>query len=253
MKQLHKPVYIFVLLLFYFVQLSCNNASDKPHLSLVSRPLDSYEINTDSSKENTYLENKFGIDESNKNINVAEKFSSLLVFHADDTMEVNKVYTAALALAKNAALDPLVKLVLESSRASDDNVIIETNIALGKRMKAELIDLSPRDQPSFRIDPIGSDDQNMNKTKQLIWQWNLEPLKAGDHKLMLSVEVGDEDGFNLPARNIPVTIFAKKVSFFSKVGDFFTNYWQWIITGILLPIFIAWLTNRIKRAHDAKK
>ena len=78
--------------------------------------------------------------------------------------------------------------MLESSRASDDNVITETNIALGKQMKAELIDLSPRDQPSFIIKPIGSDEQNMNKTKQLIWQWNLEPLKAGDHKLMLSVE-----------------------------------------------------------------
>ena len=213
------------------------------------RSLDSYEINHD-----IIIDNPLGFGEPGANSSLEKKYSSLLVFHADDTMEVKKVYTAALALARNAALDPIIKTVLDNSAALNENVIKDTTIELGKRMKAELVDLSPRDDPSFIIKLMGEGEQNMRKSKESIWQWSIEPLKEGPHKLMLSIQViiSDEDKINLPARNIPVIIFAKKVSFITKVGDFFAGYWQWIITGILLPIFIAWLTNSIKQKKEKK-
>jgi len=234
-----QPCFLFYLL------VGCNNASTETDPSLAGRPLESYPASETG---------KVGANETEKRSTAIKKFNSVLVFHANDTMQVKKVYTAALALARNAALDPIIKLVLDNSDASDTNIISVTDIELGKKIKAELIDMSPRDDPSFIIKTVGNNEQNMNKTKPAIWQWNLEPLKEGEHKLMLSVEVitSDDDRFNLPARNIPIRIFAKKDPFFTKVGSFFSSYWQWIITGILIPIFIAWLTNAIKQRNEPK-
>jgi hypothetical protein len=180
---------------------------------------------------------------------LVKKYSNLLVFHADDTMEVNRVYTATLALARNAALEPIKAKVLTESEAADDKVLIDSTIELGKRVKATLVDWSPSGEPSFNIRELGNDEQNLSKTKESLWQWRIEPLKEGQHKLKLAIQVTSPDGdeVNLPVRNIPILIFAKKVSFTTKVGNFFSNYWQWVITGILLPILIAFLTNWIKR------
>jgi len=259
MKQLYIHVCFFLLLLFYFILLSCNNASKESDSTIVEniaasggfKSLDSFEINEDSSKfRNSNLEVQgFGENDSEKKTTISRKLDNLLVFHVDDTMNLKETYRATLALARNAALDPLIQSVLRESEASDDSVIVDSTIQLGKRVRAKLLDVGPRDDKSFRIEPFGTDEQNLDKTKERYWQWNIEPLKEGPHKLLLTVEViyGDNNEMNLPARNIPIIIFAKKVSFSTKVGNFFSNYWQWVITGILLPILIALLTNWIKR------
>lgn len=219
------------------------------------QPLSNFEVNPDSEYKDPYWDNPtLGADPQEK-ANQVKKYNSLLVFHADDTMEVKKVYTATLALARNAAVGPIKIRVLEQSDASDDNVITDTTIELGKRVKANLRDVSPRDDKSFQIDPLGVDEQNLSKTKESYWQWNIEPLRAGQHKLILSIQVilSDDDKINLPARNIPITIFSKKVSFFTKVGNFFASYWQWLVTAILVPIIIALLNNSLRQKSERKK
>jgi hypothetical protein len=237
--------------------LSCNNASDSHTTSEAAefRRLENLDVNAESEYKDPYWDNPaVGADPTEKT-NLVKKFNNLLVFHIDDTMEVKTVYTATLALARNAAIGPLKIKVLEESGASGDDVLLDTTIELGKRMKANLKDMSPSDNKSFKIEPFGTDEQNLNKSKESYWQWSIEPLKEGSHKLMLSIQVilSDEDKVNLPARNIPVMIYSKKVPFMSKVGNFFSNYWQWLITAILLPIIIALLTNSLKQRGEKKK
>lgn len=260
MKQLHISVCFFLLFVFYFILLSCNNAKEADATRAILdklRPLDDFEISQDTSEYvDPYSENPvLGANESAEKLNLVKKFDNLLVFHANDTMNLNETYRATLAVARNAALDPLIQSVLRESEATDNKVIIDSITKLGKRIRANLRDVGPTRDKSFIIEPFGTDEQNLDKTKERYWQWNIEPLKEGPHKLRLSVEVilGDGNELNLPARNIPVIIFGKKVSFATKVGNFFSNYWQWIITGIFLPIFIAWLTTRIKQPNVAKK
>ncbi len=198
---------------------------------------------------------KIGGNNTERKQQFVRKYNSLLVFHADDTMQVNNTYRATLALARNMALGPLKMKVLEVSDATDDNVIVDTIIQLGKKMRANLKDLGPQDGKSFRIELLGNDEQNLYNATESYWQWNIEPLKAGQHKLILSIQVllGDDGEVNLPTKDIPVTIFAQKVSFSAKVGNFFSNYWQWVITAIFLPILIAFFTTRIKQSGEKKK
>jgi len=242
------PVYFFLVLLL--LSTACNkarNSSSSGDTNVSTTTEDSYE--PDWGNKNVGTSSKEVKDQ------LVKKYNSLLVFHADDTMQVNKTYTATLALARNAPLGPIKMKVLEASDATDDNVIIDTSIQLGKKMRADLRDFGPRNEKSFFIERIGSDEQILSNSKESFWQWNIEPLKEGRHKLKLVIQVilGDDGEVNLPTKEIPVTIFAQKVSMGTRIGAFFSSYWQWIITGIFLPVFIAWLTTRIKQANEAKK
>ena len=244
MNQFRIPACFYLLLFLCILLLSCSSGDNSTNSELEPDIEDTSEI-----RDPYWQEQTVGGNNAEKKQQLVKKYSSLLVFHADDTMQVNKTYIASLALARNSALGPVKIKVLEISDATDDNVIVDTTIELGKKMKAKLMDLSPRNEKSFLIEQIGSEEQNLNNTKESIWQWNIEPLKAGQHKLKLSIQVilSDDDRVNLPTKDIPVLIFAEKISFGAKIQNFFSKYWQWIITGICLPIFIAWLTNRIKK------
>jgi len=246
MERIRISVYFFLVLLFLFTGCNSDESKDSTSTS-ASTTEDSYE--PDWENKNVGTGNKEVKDQ------LVKKYNSLLVFHADDTMQVNRTYTATLALARNAALGPLKMKVLEASDATDDNVIVDTSIQLGKKMKADLKDFGPRNEKSFFIERIGSEEQVLSNSKESFWQWNIEPLKEGHHKLKLVIQVilGDNDKVNLPTKEIPVTIFAQKISMGTRIGTFFSSYWQWIITGIFLPILIAWLTTRIKQANEAKK
>ena len=253
----HPRILIYFLLLIPVLLVSCNaSKTDKPPFETAEfRPLENFETNPNSEYADPYWDNPVVGAEPDKKSNLVKKFNSLLVFHADDTMEVKKVYTATLALARNAALGPIRVRVLEQSGALDDSVLVDSTIELGKRVKANLKDLSPRDEKSFQIDPLGVEEQNLSKTKESYWQWSIEPLKEGSHRLILSIQVilSDDDKINLPARNIPIMIFSKKVPFITKIGNFFGNYWQWMITAILIPVVIALLNNSFKQRGEKKK
>lgn len=240
-------LYAIIIICVFCLLQSCSKAKK-----------DSENIQSTTTEEtrDPYWQNPtVGINNKDLANKLVKKYNSLLVFHASDTMQVNRTYTATLALARNAPLGPIKMKVLEASDATDENVLVDTTIELGKKMRADLKDFSPRNDRSFLIEKIGSDEQNLTGSKEAYWQWNIEPLKEGNHKLKLVIQVvlGDEGEVNLPTKEIPVTIFAQQVSAGAKVREFFSNYWQWIITGILLPVFIAWLTTRMRHTRETKK
>lgn len=179
-----------------------------------------------------------------------KKYRELLVFHADDTMEVNKPKLATLILGKNESIEDLTIQVLEKSQANDPEIKSDTTISLGSKMKARLISFggSTLDK-SFEIEPLGDDIQSFSKDrKKILWQWKITPLKPGQQELKLSIQIIEKDGesVSLPAKNIPVIIFARSESFLSKIGTFIETKYEWIITAIMLPILIAWFTTRIR-------
>ncbi|MGC4103664.1 hypothetical protein [Ferruginibacter sp.] len=193
--------------------------------------------------------------------NLKRRLKHAMVFHADDTMKIKKSYLATLVLGKDQVLSSLKTEALENSNAAPGGKVnIDTTLELGTKMKARLIDMSGAENKGFNIELIGGDEaatQSLTeKRKKVIWQWKLTPLVPGEQELKLSVTVLEKDGemVNLPARNIPVIIFAEKEGFFSSIKSFFKDdSTKWIVTAIILPIFIAWLTTRIKYKHDSRR
>lgn len=181
-----------------------------------------------------------------------KKYRSLLVFHADDTMEVNKAKLAVLVLAKNESVEKLRMEVLEESNAQNEKIKTDTTLDLGSKMKARLIPFGGLEN-DFKIEPLGDDEQSFKTDrKKILWQWKITPLKAGEHELKLTIQIIEKDGeaVSLPARNIPVVIFAREERFMSKVGNFFSTKYEWIITAIMIPLIIAFVSARVRnRGH----
>ena len=62
----------------------------------------------------------------------------------------------------------------------------------------------------------------------------------------------DGEVVNLPARNIPITIYGKE-GFLYRTGLFFKSEGKWIITAICIPILIAIYTSRLKNRNTQKQ
>lgn len=195
-------------------------------------------------------------DLSNETL-LRRKFRNLLVFHADDTMEVNNPKLATLILSKDESLGKMKLEVLEESDANDEAIKMDTLMEFGSKMKARLIPFgNSRLESTFTIEALGDDMQSFkNDRKKIIWQWKITPLKPGKQELKLSIQIIEKDGeaVSLPARNIPVVIFAKPESFVTRAGIFFEKYWQFLVTAILIPIITAWVSSIIKNKGGREK
>jgi hypothetical protein len=187
------------------------------------------------------------------------RYKNLLIFHANDTMKINKSYLATLIMGKDQVLEELKTEILEGDAANTDNIKQDTSFEIGSKMKARLIDMSGAENKGFTIELIGGEEaatQSITaKRKKTIWQWKLTPQTPGLQELKLSINVIEKDGevVNLPARNIPVMIFAEPEGFFSSLGSFFKNEnTKWLLSAILIPVFLGWYTTKRKNKKDDK-
>jgi hypothetical protein len=196
-----------------------------------------------------------------KKENLKRRFKNALVFHADDTMKINKAYIATLVLGKDQILGNLKADAVDgNTNVSDNEIKMDTTLEIGTKMRATLVDLGVDEKKGFTIEFLGrpgSEEQKISeKRKKATWQWKLTPLTPGLQELKLSISLieKDDEVVNLPVRNIPVVIFAEKESFLDMVGGWFKGEnVKWMLSVILIPIFIAWLTSRIKYKHDSNR
>lgn len=272
-EQTAKKICILFLLLLPFIILSCGRETADQSISANSetvlkeselpkgRPaLENTPISLSTAKTAAV---PYGYNGAKKNDNkkieelpeetLRKKFQNLLIFHADDTMQVNMPKLATLILSRNESINKLRVEVLEESDAKDEKVKLDTTMEFGSKMKAKLISFGDsRLDNTFNIEPLGDDVQSFRDgRKKILWQWKITPLKPGKHELKLSIQVIEKDGeaISLPARNISVVIFAKSESILSGVGHFLEKYWQFLITAIMIPIISAYITTLIKQRN----
>jgi hypothetical protein len=212
-----------------------------------------------NAKNNTVnLEDTAATKEDVQHI-LKHRFKNLMLFHANDTMKINKSYLATLILGKDQIVDELKTEILPAEDSASNNIKQDTSFEIGTKMKARLIDMSGAQNKGFAIELIGGEEaatQNITeKRKKTIWQWKLTPQTPGLQELKLSINVIEKNGeiVNLPARNIPVMIFAEQEGFFASIGSFFKNeHTRWLLSAILIPVFLGWYTTKRKNKKDDK-
>ena len=187
---------------------------------------------------------------------IADKVKSAMVFHIDDTMQIGTGYKVTLALGKDLSLDDLKAEVQLSTNAKAEDLRTDTTLKVAAEMRARLKDLSPAGEKSFDITSLSEsgDIQEINEEtdNKAFWQWNVIPLKEGKHRIELVVDIvlDRKRSIFLPSRTMDVMIHSKPESIGSKFSVFFEKYWQWMITAIIIPIIIAWLTTRIRQRQQ---
>lgn len=190
-------------------------------------------------------------------VRISTMVENALVFHIDDSMQTGQGYKATLALGREQVLADLKKEMEDATGSDAKDLIVDTALKVAAQMRARLKDLSPASGRSFDISPMseGNEIQDINEEtgNKAFWQWNVVPLKEGKHQLELVVEVvlNKKQNVFLPSKTIPVTIYAKSESFLSQFSGFMQENWKWMITAIIIPIFIAWLTTRIRQRQQA--
>ncbi|WP_462248734.1 hypothetical protein [Ferruginibacter sp.] len=187
--------------------------------------------------------------------NLKRRYKNLLVFHAKDTMKINKAYIAKLILGKDQILSTIKEEVLKNSGSAKDEVVEDTTVDIGSKMKAELTPLNDGAGKGFEIEPIGSAIQSINdKRKKAIWTWKITPLTAGEQHLVLSINIieKEDEMVNLPTKDIPIVIFAEPESMMNKVAGFFEKNYQWLLATLLIPLFMGWYNARMRHKFDKK-
>lgn len=183
------------------------------------------------------------------------RYKNLLMFHADDTMKINKPYIATLILGKDQIYGELKEEVLNASDSKNEMYKSDTTLEIGTAMKAKLKDFSGSSEKGFDIDFMGDEGMEQritDKRKKLMWQWKLTPLTSGEQKLSLSITITEKDGekVNLPIRSIPITIFAESTT--NQVLAFLQKNYQWLMATLLLPLFLGWYNARLRHKFDQK-
>ncbi len=109
------------------------------------------------------------------------------------------------------------------------------------------------DKDSFDIKSLSHEDQIVEGEGFTQWEWDVTPLKFGGQSLSLTVTIRMKmPTYGEERKDYPV--FEKQISVMVNpwhiVCKFVEDYWQFIITAMLVPI-IGWFVN--KRRKSQKK
>jgi hypothetical protein len=123
-------------------------------------------------------------------------------------------------------------------------------IKIGAYMAANLIG------QNFEITSLNNEEQVVVGSGFTQWAWDVVPLRSGVQPLLLRVtvrlkipEVGEEKK-DLPVFEREIKVAVNPVY---SAAKFVENYWQWIITVILIPV-AGWLISLwIKLRKNKKK
>jgi len=136
----------------------------------------------------------------------------------------------------------------------DSTGFYKDSIKISSRVKVSLID--PSGDKSFRIVALNTEEQLVDDSTNTVWQWNVAPLRSGNNEIILRVtaKVIDRIGENYRDIQVYNRSIQIQASFFSKVKQFWLDYWQWIITACMIPI-IRSIYNKIfaKKKREAKE
>ena len=118
----------------------------------------------------------------------------------------------------------------------------------------ELIDIKPvmsaqllGDDSRFKISSLSSDYQSIEGDDYAEWDWRILPLKSGKNylKLLIRVKSKVDDSYK------DITIFDRKILVKPNIKytiiNWIKDYWQYISSSILIPLFTWWWANRRKK------
>lgn len=98
----------------------------------------------------------------------------------------------------------------------------------------------------FTIERITPAVQVVMKDSVTEWLWEIKPKNTGKHKICLTVTalLGESKQWHVKTFEKELTI---RISIFQKLSNWSKAHWEYLISSIILPLFIVWLTYRLNR------
>jgi hypothetical protein len=187
--------------------------------------------------------------EKKTNLKVVDKSNSLdttmgwVAYSVPETMKTFRTYSIKVRISKKSNRQNKAVLIL-----GDDDVINNSeypslatidDIKISGEMTAEL----RGDSDAFFIKSLSTKVQNIDNESYTEWEWVVTPKKIGESPLKLIIKVkGSNKDIVVFNKNIKVK---KNVSV--EVVGFFDSNWQWLMTTIIIPVFIYFWNRKRKR------
>lgn len=193
------------------------------------------------------------IDKSKEKSNIVEeKFvKGLVAYSVPSEMSVGENYSIKIRITKDT-LEKKTLIVGDKEIPINDTTVHSTitveSIRVSSIMSAALTSDS---DDNFKIVSKSTETQNIENFGYTEWQWNVTPLKSGNHflKLIIKVRITSDEGSFFK----DIVVFEKQVSIKSNasysISKVIEKYWQWSLSTLIIPFFI-WLYNRKKKKKE---
>ena len=201
--------------------------------------------------QNGIIDDKI-IDKVNKTAN--KENNGLIAYSVPEHMQVGYDYNVKIRITKDK--NEKQELIIGDKKipindVNTKSVIVIESIRVSTVMSAELTS----EKEDFNITSLSTELQDIEDNGYTEWEWHIMPLKSGKNplKLLVKVRIADIDHENVYK---DVVVFEReiniKANYWYSVTQFFINYWQWIVSTIVLPL-LAWLYKRKKDKEKASE
>jgi hypothetical protein len=165
-----------------------------------------------------------------------------IAYSVAEEMKVQKSYTVKVRISKKNGQSK-AELILGNDDAINNpdypSIAMIEDVKVSGEMSAEL----RGDSDDFKIVSLSTLTQNIDDESYTEWEWIVTPLKSGENPLKLVVKLKDF--------NKDIVVFNRSIKVKSNVPvaveGFFDKYWQWIMTTIIIPIFLYFWNRKKKR------
>ena len=160
-----------------------------------------------------------------------------VTYVVSDTMFVNVTKTINLVISNKFKVEKMVTEV----KAFLGTTTQTEPLRISEIMSVKLIDPNGT---CFRITPITNTEQTIEKNNYTRWEWDITPLKKGIHTLKLTIDILDNKHHkNIRVYENFITVISTK-TFGQVIKEFFIEYWQYLISGIILPFLFFYIKRR---------
>lgn len=157
-----------------------------------------------------------------------------------DTMVVGYINKVNMTISDSINID----VIIDNIETFTYNNIFTETIRISPLMSSKLID--PTGGDNFNIVPITPEEQIIENQQFTKWEWNVIPLKKGEHKLILIVDIiYDNNKKNIKVYEDFIYVYSKE-TIIDKLFNFINNYWEWIISTLIIP-FIIFIYEKYKK------
>jgi hypothetical protein len=231
---MRKPVGFFVLVVILAFSSGCgsettNNSTNVTNTTNASTPMSTPTPGVTPSNTNAGK----SIDEILKGLPIGN-----IAYNAPETMNLEETTTIQLVLGPKKTTEELKEIVKEPGK-----VKTAEGIRITEEMEAKLT----ADPSAFKITEVGEARRGVPMNQTTEWSWQVTPLKAGDQRLALVLNIiydnhGKEQKLRLPTYETTIRV---SVGIGNRVTSVVTTAWDWIWKALLIPALAAlWLLIR---------
>ena len=184
------------------------------------------------------------VDRTSKNSDVNKGW---IAYSVPEEMKVEKNFSVKVRISKKSGQSK-AELILGNDDAINNpdypSIAMIEDVKVSGEMSAEL----RGDIDAFKIVCLSTPTQNIDDESYTEWDWIVTPKKGGQNHLKLVVKLKD--------LNKDIIVFNRNINVKSNVPvvvkGFFEKYWQWLMTTIIIPVFI-YFWNKKKKKRQTKK